>query len=204
MKFFTDHALKKITILVGHPDTANTLTQQLALLYETSAKQAGHEVRYHHVGSMRFDPILHKGYHAIQELEPDLKRLQSDLVWCDHLFLIYPNWWCTMPGLLKGIFDRIWLPGFCFNYFKYGWKSHFHFWKPELQGKTARVVVLSGTHPLLIWLMFGDYTNEIKRGILWFAGFKVRLSRLGPSEIAPEWKKNEWRQKMVLLGKLGE
>ncbi len=204
MKFFTDHIPKKITILVGHPDVEDTLSRQLALLYESAAKKAGHEVRYHHLGSMRFDPVLHKGYRSIQNLEPDLQVLQKDLVWCDHFLLVYPNWWCTMPALLKGMFDRMWLPGFCFSFYKHGWKSYFHIWKPELSNKTAHVIILSGTHPLLIWLLFGDYTNEIKRGILWFAGFRVRLSRLGPSEIAPEWKKNEWREKVVRLGKLGE
>ena len=77
-------------------------------------------------------------------------------------------------------------------------------WHKRLKGKTARVFVLSGTHPYLIMLAFGDYTNEIKRGILWFAGFKVRLSRFGPTDQAPEWKKNEWRRQAAWLGKLGE
>jgi hypothetical protein len=32
----------------------------------------------------------------------------------------------------------------------------------------------------------------------------VRLSRMGPTDQAPEWKKNEWRRKAAWLGKLGE
>ena len=77
-------------------------------------------------------------------------------------------------------------------------------WQKLLKGKTARVFVLSGSHPLLIMLMFGDYTNEIKKGILGFAGFKVKLSRFGPTENAPEWKINEWRRKVQKLATLAE
>ena len=77
-------------------------------------------------------------------------------------------------------------------------------WHKLLKGRTARVIVTSGTHPWLIYLFFGDYTNEIRRGILWFAGFKTKLTKFGPAEHAPEWKLNEWRRKIVRLGNLGE
>lgn len=204
MYFFSDHRPKKIVILLGHPDASETFSGQLALLYETSAKKAGHEVRRFNIAEMRFDPILHKGYKVIQELEPDLLKLQQAVTWCDHLVVIYPNWWCTMPALLKGLFDRMWLPGFAFNYRKNKQGTPALGWYKRLKGKTARVIILSGTHPFFIWLFFGDYTNEIRRGILWFAGFKVRATLFGPSEVAPEWKKNEWRRKVARLGTKAE
>lgn len=200
---FFEPKKKKIVILLGHPDK-ETLSGHLTTLYETAATEAGHEVRRFNVGDMRFDPILHKGYKVIQELEPDLTKLQEALAWCDHFFIVYPNWWCTMPALLKGLFDRMWLPGFCFGFYKGGVLGHFNLWKRYMKGKTARVIVLSGTHPFLIWLFFGDYTNEIKKGVLWFVGFKTKLSLFGPTEKVPEWKKNEWRRKVLSLGKRGE
>jgi NAD(P)H dehydrogenase (quinone) len=194
MKFFTDNTPKKITVLIGHPDSGQTLTNELGLLYATAAKEAGHEV----------NPILHKGYRVIQDLEPDLKNVQEAITWCDHFVVVYPNWWSTMPALLKGMFDRMWLPAFAFGYYKEGWRAHLHLWKPMMKKKTARAIVLSGTQPFFIWLLFGDYTNEIKRGILWFAGFHVKVSRFGPSELAPEWKKNEWRRKVIHWAKHAE
>jgi putative NADPH-quinone reductase len=109
-----------------------------------------------------------------------------------------------MPALLKGLFDRMWLPGFAFNMRKNSHGVPVLGWKKRLKGKTARVIILSGTHPFFIWMLFGDYTNEIKMGILWFAGFKTRTTLLGPSETAPEWKRNEWRRKVAKLGKFAE
>jgi NAD(P)H dehydrogenase (quinone) len=203
MNFFRDNKKKKIVILLGHPDT-ETLSGHYALLYETSAQKSGHEVKRFNIGSMQFDPILHKGYKTIQALEPDLKALQEAIKWCDHFVIFYPNWWCTMPALLKGLFDRMWLPGFCFNMRKHKDGTLATGWIKRMKGKTSRVFVLSGTHPFLIWLFFGDYTNEIKMGILWFAGFKTKVSHFGPTDHAPEWKINEWRRKVVRLGTLGE
>jgi NAD(P)H dehydrogenase (quinone) len=204
MRFFEDHKQKKIVILLGHPDTAATLSSEFALLYESAAKKAGHEVKRFNLGEMHFDPILHKGYKAIQELEPDLKALQEAIKWADHFVIFYPNWWCTMPALLKGMFDRMWLPGFAFNMRKHADGTVATGWKKRMKGKTARVFVLSGSHPFFIWFFFGDYTNEIKRGILWFAGFKTKLTRMGPTDQAPDWLKNNWRKKVLHLGRLGE
>lgn len=205
MSFFHDPTQhKKIVILVGHSDSDPTITSELALLYEESAKRAGHEVQKFHLAQMRFDPILHKGYKVIQAYEPDLVKLQEAIKWCDHFVVLYPNWWCTMPALLKGLFDRMWMPGFAFNMRKNKQGVPTLGWYKRLKGKTSRVIILSGSHPFFIWLLFGDYTNEIKMGILWFAGFRVRTTLLGPSETAPEWKRNEWRRKISHLGKLGK
>lgn len=204
MGFFSNQRAKKIVLLLGHPDQGPTLSSEIALIYEAAAKKAGHEVRRFNLSELRFDPILHKGYKAIQELEPDLKSLQEAITWADHFVLVYPNWWQTMPALLKGLFDRMWLPAFAFRMRKNKEGRLITGWKKLLKGKTARVFVLSGSHPWLIWLFFGDYTNEIKMGVLWFAGFKTKVSRFGPTDQAVDWKKNEWRRKAAWLGTLGE
>ncbi len=206
MSFFRDHSKKKIVILLGHPNPNHeeSLTCEMATIYEAAAKKAGHEVTRFDLCNMEFNPILHRGYKAIQELEPDLKKFQDAVRECDHLVVLYPNWWCSMPALLKGFFDRVWLPGFAFNMRKTKQGTPATGWYKRLKGKTSRVIVMSGSHPWLIWLFFGDYTNEIKMGILWFAGFKVKVTRLGPTDMAPDWLKNEWRRKVLRLGKLGE
>jgi NAD(P)H dehydrogenase (quinone) len=204
MGFFSSHKKKNIVVLVGHPDSGPTLTNEMGTLYADAAKHAGHDVKVFKLGELHFDPILHKGYKTIQQLEPDLIHLQDALKWADHFVVVYPNWWCTMPALLKGLFDRFWLPGFCFGFYKTGILGHFNMWQRRMKGKSARVIVLSGTHPWIIWLLFGDYTNEIKMGILWFVGYKPSITRLGPSEKAPGWLMEHWKHKVERLGRLGE
>ena len=109
----------KIFILLGHTDPA-TLSGAFADSYEKAAREAGHDIRRQNIGEMRFDPILHAGYKAIQELEPDLKAFQDNVRWAEHLVIVYPTWWSSMPALLKGLFDRAWLPHFAFIFADHG------------------------------------------------------------------------------------
>ena len=162
---------KKIFIIVGHPDKEPTLNFALADSYEKGARDAGHEVRRTNISELTFDPVLHQGYKVTQELEPDLKKAQVDMKWADHYFIVYPNWWAAMPSLLKGFFDRIWLPGFAFRF-----NDKYPFlWKKLLKGKTARVIITTDGLPLISRILFGDNMNEIKRAILGFAGVKTSV-----------------------------
>jgi putative NADPH-quinone reductase len=205
MSIFSEHKKKNIVLLLGHPDAKNdTLSKSLTLMYETAAKAAGHTVTRFNLYDMQFDPTLHEGYRTIQPLEPDLLKLQEAIKACDHFVLIYPVWWSSMPGPLKGLFDRMWLPSFAFRMRKHKDGTQAFGWKKLLKGKTARIIALSASHPFFVQVLYGDYTNEIRLSILWFAGFRVRSTKLGPSEKAPEWLKNSWRRKVALLGKLGK
>lgn len=186
---------KKVFILLGHPDS-ESMCREFVDHYAEGAESTGNEVRKTYLGDMQFDPILHKGYKVIQELEPDLKKFQEDVRWCDHLVIVYPSWWSTMPALLKGLFDRAWLPGFAFKFLPSGLM-----WQKLLKGKTARVFVSSDSHPLLARFIFGDNTNEIQDGILWFAGIHTSMKKVGPmKKLSPE-KRAKW---METFRKYGE
>lgn len=186
---------KKIFILLGHP-LNDSMCGRLALAYEKGAMEAGHEIRVASIGDMKFDPILHQGYRAIQELEPDLKKVQENISWADHFVLLYPTWWSAMPALLKGMFDRMWLPGFAFHFNKSGIG-----WHKLLREKTARVIITMDSWPIASWFLFGDTTNEISRAILGFSGFSpVRVKKFGPVKTASENKKNRWEDKVHRWG----
>ncbi len=186
---------KKIYLLMGNPDV-QTLSMKLADAYEVGALKAGHEVRRQNLPEMKFDPILHNGYRTIQELEPDLKTFQENVKWCDHFVIIYPNWWCTTPALLKGLLDRAWLPGFAFHMFK----NHLG-WKGLLKGKSARLIMLANSSPFLQWFLFGEFNNELARATLGFAGIApVDVKVIFPSETAHEEKKEHWISEIRRLG----
>lgn len=190
---------KKIVLICGNPDT-DSFTGAVLDTYQAAAEEHGHEVRRFNLGDMNFDPILHKGYKEIQALEPDLITLQDAIRECDHVVIGYPNWWTTMPALLKGLFDRFWLPGFAFNFNKQTRKVEAH-----LKGKTARVFVLSGSHsPFKTWWQYGDYTNEIQYGILEFAGIKTEVTTFGPCERVDDTQRGKWMKKVAALGTVGK
>lgn len=190
---------KKIVVICGHPD-ADSFTGGILDSYQDAAEEAGHHVARFNLGQLQFDPILHRGYKEIQQLEPDLVSIQEAIREADHLVIGYPNWWCTMPAILKGLFDRMWLPGFAFNINKTTNRVEQH-----LKGKTARVYVISGSHtPFQTWWKFGDYTNEIQYGILDYAGIKAQVTTFGPSERVSDEVRNKWLKEAEFHGKMAK
>ncbi len=190
--------MKKILVFLGNP-TKDSYSGRIADAYEASAREAGNEVERINIEDLQFDPVLHQGYNTIQELEPDLKKMQEKINWAEHIVFVYPNWWCSMPAVMKGMFDRMWLPGFAFNFDKPSKKLI-----QRLKGKTARVIIVAGTHsPFMTWWKFGDYTNEISHGILGFAGIKTSVSTFGPTEKVSSNVRDFWIEKVKKLAQKG-
>ena len=187
---------KKILILLGHPDT-DSFNCTLADEYERGAEEAGHEVRRMNISELDFDPILYHGYRLRQELEPYLLMFQENVNWCEHFVVFYPSWWSTMPALLKGLFDRVWLPGFAFKF-----TSEFS-WKKLLKGKSARMFVTSDTIQFAQRIIFGDTTNELRNGILWFAGFgPIRVKKFGYlKHWGSTYRRDRIKRKVYRIGK---
>lgn len=186
---------KKVLVLLGHPDN-ETVCGYFADRYVAGALEAGHEVRRVNLGELQFDPVLHRGYKVIQELEPDLRKLQEDFKWAEHIVILYPNWWSTMPALLKGMFDRMFLPGFAFKFGERGM-----FWKKLLSGRSSRVIITMHNWPWLTRLMVGDYSNEIRKGILEFSGISpVRALSIGRIEHMSKEKIGRWGKCIFKLG----
>ena len=189
---------RKILVFLGNP-TNDSFSAKIADTYETSAREAGFEVERVNIGNMNFDPVLHRGYKDIQQLEPDLCMMQDKIRWADHIVFVYPNWWCSMPALMKGMFDRMWLPGFAFNFDKETKKL-----VKRLTGKTARVIIVAGTHsPFMTWWKFGDYTNEISHGILDFAGIKTKVTAFGPADKVKPEVHQKWVEVVEKLARRG-
>jgi putative NADPH-quinone reductase len=71
-----------------------------------------------------------------------LINAQNDITWAEHLTLVYPIWWGGIPALLKGFFDRVFLPGFAFKY-----RKGSPFPDKLLKGRTAHLLVTMDTPP---------------------------------------------------------
>lgn len=179
---------ENITVILGHPDS-NSFCGALAAAYVQTAETAGHGVRFFKLGEITFDQTLRHGYHKNQELEPDLKEIQNAISWAQHLVLIYPNWWGSMPALLKGLFDRILLPGYAFSY-----HNNSQRWKKLLAGRSAHAIITMDTpswYYRLIYRMPGH--NQIKKTILGFCGIKpVKITSIGPVRTSSPAQREKW------------
>ncbi len=184
---------RRITVILGHPD-AGSFCASIASAYAESARDAGHEVRLLPLGEMSFDPILHKGYAEIQALEPCLVEAQESIQWANHLVIVYPIWWGSMPSLLKGFFDRTFLPGYAFRY-----RKNSQFWDKLLTGRSAHVFSTMDTPPWyfrFVYRMPGHH--QIKRTILQFTGIKpVKITSFGPVRYASPARKASWLRQVA-------
>ncbi|MDX1344948.1 MAG: NAD(P)H-dependent oxidoreductase [Sedimenticolaceae bacterium] len=188
---------KRILVILGHP-VADSFCGAIATSYLEGAREAGNEVRLIRIADLAFDPLLHKGYAVVQELEPDLQKAQEAITWAQHIVFVYPTWWGGMPALLKGFIDRVFLPGFAFRY-----REGSRFWDRLLTGRSAHLLVTMDTPPWyyrLVYRMPGH--NQMKRTILEFSGIKpVAISSFGVIKGSSQQQREKWLGKAMEYGR---
>jgi putative NADPH-quinone reductase len=164
----------KIYLLLAHPNR-ESFNGALADAYQRAATAHGHEVRRQDLGELRFDPVLHKGYASIQELEPDLLAAQDNIKWCDRWVIFYPVWWGSVPALFKGFLDRALTPDFAFRYHDSG-----PLWDKLLQGRSAHIFTTSDAPWWWIAVQYRNSdVNAVKRATLQFCGISpVTVTRI--------------------------
>ncbi|MCB2058179.1 MAG: NAD(P)H-dependent oxidoreductase, partial [Novosphingobium sp.] len=163
-------------VIDGYPDSGRLVTALLDGY--VAALPGGTEIDRFAVRDLAFDPVLHRGYAEDQPLEPDLRRLADAVLACDHLVVAFPMWWGAEPAPLKGLLDRLLLPGWAFRYHRDD-----PMWDRLLAGRSADLIVTMDTPPWYLRLAYGDAViKRWKRQVLGFTGFKpVRVFRFGPT-----------------------
>ncbi len=107
--------MQKVLIINGHPNP-DSFNYGIAAAYKKGALTSGAEVKEIVVADLTFNLNLKYGYQKRTDLEPDLLDALEKLKWCDHMVWIHPVWWGGLPAILKGFIDRVFLPGFVFQY----------------------------------------------------------------------------------------
>lgn len=191
--------MKKILIIDGHPDD-KSFCQGLAKAYCEGAIAAKNDVKTLNLRELNFELSLKNGYRVIQELEDDLKKAQDLITWAEHIVVVYPIWWGSMPALLKGFLDRTLLPGFGFKY-----RKNSPLWDKLLKGRSARMIVTSDAPYWynLIAHLSAPY-RVMKKGVLEFCGFApVKMTSIGSVKNLNEEKRAKWLKKVMQLGHKG-
>lgn len=186
----------RVLVIVGNP-AKDSYCDALSEAYVVGARSAGANVRLTRLRELRFDPVLHEGYRKIQELEPDLKKAQSDILWAQHLVFVYPVWWGAVPALLKGFLDRTFHPGFAYAY-----HANDPFFEKLLTGRSGHLIATSDAPPEWIRLAYRNCdANMMKRAVLEFCGVSpVGLTRVGRMRGSTPAYRAKWTQRVRALG----
>ena len=187
---------KRILLVLG-TSKSGSLCQALSEAYAQGARGEGHVVRHLKLGELSFDPVLHDGYDQSQQLEPDLLEAQRQIHWAEHLVFVYPVWWGGLPALLKGFFDRVFLPGFAFKY-----RDLSSAWDKLLSGRTADLLVTLDQKPWYFrWLQGAPAHRQMVRATLGACGIKtLRLTEFAPVRPSSEEQRQAWLRAAERLG----
>ena len=93
--------MSKVTIIQGHPDSqGGHFCHALASAYMRGAAGVGHELRLIDVAQLEFPLLRSQAEYRSGPIPAGLTSAQADLLWADHLLIVYPLWAGTMPALL--------------------------------------------------------------------------------------------------------
>jgi len=187
--------MKNILVINANPKS-NSLCKALASEYSKSASM-NHNVKTIHISKMDFQLDLSEGYDKVQELEADLVEFQKSVNWAEHIVIVTPVWWGTVPAKFKGIIDRTFLSGFAFKYEK--GKS---IPKKLLKGKTSELIITLDTPTFWYkWFQGNPIVRHLKNTILDFSGIKnINTIFFGPVINSKDKQINNWLRKSSTRG----
>lgn len=123
----------KIFIVHAHPEPQSFCTAMKDTAVET-LQSLGHEVQVSDLYAMNWNPIAsatdfsirsEPNYlvYALEQREAykngttasDIQAEIDKLKWCDVLIFNFPMYWFSVPAILKGWIDRVFVSGFCYG-----------------------------------------------------------------------------------------
>lgn len=168
------HAL----IVAAHPEP-QSLVLALAEQVAAGARAAGHTAELADLAAEGFDPRFTAVDSAVHRREAaipaDVVAEQARIDRAQALALVYPVFWWSMPGLLKGWIDRVFCNGWAYDELS-----------PEgptirrLQRLNVHLVALAGAdaRTYVRHGYFGAMRTQIEHGIFGYCGARVASSEL--------------------------
>lgn len=189
--------MKKVLIINGHPDR-ESFCHALHTNYKKGSLEKGNDIKEIILSDMTFSPNLAYGYRKRTDLEPDLLDAWEKIKWAEHIVWIYPTWWAMPPAILKGFIDRVFLPGFAFEYQE---KSPFP--KKLLTGKTSEIISTMDSPIFYYKWIVGDIGGKlIRKNVGAFCGIKnIRTTYLAVIKSSTAEQRQKWLDKVEQIAK---
>jgi len=105
-------------IVTAHP-ASDSLTSHAVQRLRERLEAQGEAVEIADLAAEGFDPRWtgadHAGYHAASREDTAVLAEQARVDRAEHLVLAFPVYWWSMPALLKGWIDRVFIAGWAFS-----------------------------------------------------------------------------------------
>ncbi|MEP7241347.1 MAG: NAD(P)H-dependent oxidoreductase [Devosia sp.] len=108
----------RVMVLHAHP-VETSFSRALCNAVLETLRGSGHEPDLVDLYAEGFDPVLSRdarlGYHDVPDnITADLKPYVDRLMATEAIVLVFPVWNYGFPAILKGYFDRVFMPGVSF------------------------------------------------------------------------------------------
>lgn len=147
-----------VFILFAHPEPQQSFNRALLDASVAALEQQGHRVQVSDLYAMNFNPVAsaadfsnrrfadrlyydREQKHALTQggLAADIQAEIEKILWCDIFIVQFPLYWFSMPAIMKGWFDRVFV-----NSLIYGAGKRFE--SGGLAGKKAMVCLTTGAY----------------------------------------------------------
>ncbi|CAA0101374.1 NAD(P)H-dependent oxidoreductase [Zhongshania aliphaticivorans] len=152
----------KIFIVFAHPEE-NSFGASLLQRSIEQLRLDGHEVQVSDLYRMGFNPVAtasdfqerrfpeqlqydrEQKYAAKGEggFSSDIQEELDKLFWCDHLILQFPLWWFSVPAIMKGWIDRVFVNGAVYG-------AGLRWENGGLKGRSASLSITTGCLPEMV------------------------------------------------------
>ncbi|WP_032399243.1 NAD(P)H-dependent oxidoreductase [Rhodococcoides fascians] len=106
-------------VVVSHPDP-HSLTHQVAHSVVEAIRSTGTTVETADLAAESFDPRFSAAdlslFRGNGSTPSDVAEEQTRIDRAEHLILVFPMYWWSMPALLKGWIDRVFVEGWAYEY----------------------------------------------------------------------------------------
>ncbi|MEW1931624.1 NAD(P)H-dependent oxidoreductase [Rhodococcus sp. NPDC079359] len=159
-------------VVVSHSDP-DSLTHHVARSVSDAIRVAGNTVETADLAAENFDPRFEdadlKLFRGNGTTPADVRAEQERIDRADHLVLVFPMYWWSMPALLKGWIDRVFVSGWAYQY------SPGVGFDKKLDRLTVHLVALAGDDADSFERHGVDaaFRTQIERGIIEYCGATV-------------------------------